>query len=215
MAELTGEANHICETKLKQLLKSQQIRGNYSDYNQVFISQETPLFCQVHGGKFVSSYPHHTCPACGRNICWSCIGQLMDVGLVVCVYCETEFDPRPLIHAMISSNDMKVKKYGEGLNSMDTGNFRVAVETFGEYVQSSDEDVSGLFELAFSLNELKKFEKAIPYWEKINRISPRHVKTLIHWGNALQELGDYKGALEKYQQANRIQPRDIMVLMNW
>ena len=123
MSKLTGEKDSKCEAQLKHLLKSNQVIGSYSDYNQVFISKDTELFCQVHSGKFISSLPHHTCPSCGRNICCNCIGQLMDVGLVACVYCDTEFDPRPLIEVLISSDNKKLRNYGKGLNSMDVRNF--------------------------------------------------------------------------------------------
>ena len=215
LSKLTGEKISKCEAQLKKLLKSNQVVGSYSDYNQVFISKDTELFCQVHSGKFLSSLPHHSCPSCGRNICCNCIGQLMDVGLVACVYCDAEFDPRPIIEVMISSDNKKLRNYGKGLSSMNVRNFEVAAEAFTEYVQLADEDVSGLFELAFSLHELGKYKEAIQYWEKINRTRPRHLKTLIYWGNTLQELGYYKEAILKYQQANRLQPQHAITLMNW
>jgi tetratricopeptide (TPR) repeat protein len=215
LSKLTGEKISKCEAQLKHLLKSNQVIGSYSEYNQVFISKDTELFCQVHSGKFISSLPHHTCTSCGRNICCHCIGQLMDVGLVACVYCDAEFDPRPIIEVLISSDDEKLRNYGKGLNSMDVKNFEVAAEAFSEYVKLTNEDVSGLFELAFSLHKSGKYNESIHYWEKINRIRPRHLKTLIYWGNTLQELGNYKEAILKYQQANQLQPQHAVILMNW
>lgn len=38
-------------------------------------------------------------------------------------YCDTEYDPKPVIEAMTSSKDLKVKSFGECLKLVDEGNY--------------------------------------------------------------------------------------------
>lgn len=170
LAELAEQDNSICESGLKQLLNSSQISGKYSDFSQVFILGETTLFCQVDGGNFPSSLAHHTCLSCGRYVCGRCIGQLMAVGLIACAYCDTEFDPKPVIEAMTSSKDLKVRSYGECLKLMEEGNYEAAVEAFREYLKDNEDDASGWFDFAYSLTKLERYIESSECWKKAHKI---------------------------------------------
>ncbi|MHA2226275.1 MAG: tetratricopeptide repeat protein [Candidatus Hodarchaeales archaeon] len=215
LAEIAEQDNSTCESELKQLLSSSQISGKYSEFSQVFILGEATLFCQVDGGNFTSSLAHHTCPSCGRNVCGRCIGQLMAVGLVVCAYCDTEFDPKPVIEGMTSSKDLKVRSYGECLKLMNEGKYEAAVVAFREYLKHNEDDASGWFNLAFSLTKLERYIESIERWKQADKIRPEHANTLINWGYALRKLGRSEEVIHKYQQAVKIRPNDAATIQNW
>ena len=89
----------------------------------MFILGETILFCQVDGGNFPSSLAHHTCPSCGRYVCGPLYRSINGSWTGCMSYCDTEYDPKPVIEAMTSSKDLKVKSFGECLKLVDEGNY--------------------------------------------------------------------------------------------
>jgi tetratricopeptide (TPR) repeat protein len=62
--------------------------------------------------------------------------------------------------------------------------------------------------LGYSLNQLGRFEEAMPYLEEAVRIEPRRSNAFKNRGLALQGLGKYEKAVEQFVEATRAYAAD-------
>ena len=68
--------------------------------------------------------------------------------------------------------------------------------------------------MGYSLNEMGRYEEAIPYFDRALAINPRNVKVLTSKAIALRELGNFKEALRLFDEALGINAINAFVQYN-
>lgn len=82
------------------------------------------------------------------------------------------------------------------------GNIRQALKHYKHYELANDEDLWTLRHIASCYRSLKKTDKALEYYERIEQIKPGQVANALNMGHALLENGDIEEALSYYFKAD-------------
>ena len=69
-------------------------------------------------------------------------------------------------------------------------------------------EVAANFTLGQALSKLKRYEEALPYYNRVLQLKPKHAKSHRNLGAALAALGRFGEAVTHYQEAVRLDPKD-------
>lgn len=97
----------------------------------------------------------------------------------------------------------------EGKRHFDEGNISLAVETYGQALQSDPNCALVYFNLGFAHHELKDYGKAREYYLKAVDLEAECSLFLEHLGRLHFERGDYPSAISSFQKAitvGQVQP---------
>src|SRR5829696_3971712 len=75
-------------------------------------------------------------------------------------------------------------------------------------------EIDTLLETANILFNQKKYDEAIPYFDKALQVEPNYTDALVNKGGALNNLGKYDEAIQSYDKALQIDPNFTRALIN-
>ena len=84
--------------------------------------------------------------------------------------------------------------------------FDIAKKLLNKSILIKPDHAEAHYNLGLIFAELKKFQKAINYYQKAIQIKPDHVGAYNNLGNTLKELGKFHKAIDCFQKAIQIKP---------
>jgi len=109
-----------------------------------------------------------------------------------------------------------------GLNYYRLRRYEEALVELLEFLKVSPRDEDVLFAVAYSHGELRQYEEAVKFWERVTTVNPTNATAFFNWGVALDSLyqatHDTKWlelAFQKFERAVTIKPDMPEVFSKW
>lgn len=142
------------------------------------------------------------------------MGCLAVMGILVLGTPTNAAIPEPTM-ASVAPSAEEVALVQEGVALHEKGDFAAAAAKYAKALDINPQNVEALYELAFTLDGQREFEKALEtarrgtlYW------SPLRGPLYMIMGNCLDKLGRPAEALEYLEEAGKLQPDNYMVQYN-
>jgi tetratricopeptide (TPR) repeat protein len=102
----------------------------------------------------------------------------------------------------MSLNEAK-RLYNQGQQKLAAGDLQGAIAKFEQALQFYQKDYLSLTKLAYIMLELKRYEEAIVYCDRLLTIRPNYHEALHIRGIAFYELGQYEQSLVSLNEAQK------------
>jgi tetratricopeptide (TPR) repeat protein len=115
----------------------------------------------------------------------------------------------------VESTPEQQRRIQEGIRLHDGGKFNEAIALYREVLRENPDNLSALYELAYSQAENKDLTGSL----ETARLGARYRSDILAWfymqmGNCLDQLGRSKESIKVYEQGLKLMPRNAMLYYN-